>query len=161
MKNNIRRILVIATVVIMSLGIVGCGSDKSEIKDTLTAFETACKSMDINGILKCIDPKVSDPIRLGMAIFSSFSDTDYDEFVETVMDAIIDSGELDSRIDPYTFLNTLSFTEVKMKPEKNIATGTCKINFEVNGEKFSRDAEIEMIKKDEKWYISDMHIISE
>ena len=36
----------------------------------------------------------------------------------------------------------------------------CKISFELAGEQFERDATIEMIEKDDKWYIYSFDMLS-
>ena len=152
MKKALRYLVVIMLVVTMNFGMTGCASKASQIKDTLSEFEYACHNLDVNAMLKCIDPDISDPIRLGLALVSTFTDADYEDLVDGLFNNIGDS-EFGSSFDAEDFLNTISVSDAKLKTKKHRATVTCKINFELAGEQFKRDATIEMIEKDDKWYI--------
>lgn len=159
MKKVFRYLVTIMLIVTMAFGMTGCASKTSQIKDTLSEFEYACCNLDVNAMLKCIDPDVSDPIRLSLALVSTFTDTDYEDLVDGLFDNI-GASEFGSSFDAEDFLSTISVSDAKVKTKKNRATVTCKINFELAGEQFKRDATIEMIEKDDKWYIYSFDIFS-
>lgn len=159
MKRSIRCFATLFLLIAIAFGTVGCTSKASQIKDTLSEFEYACRNLDVDAMLKCIDPDVSDPIRLGMAVFSTITGTDYEDIVD-VLFANISEGEFGTSFDAKDFLSTISVSDVKVKTKKNTATVTCKISFELAGEQFERDAAIDMGKRDDKWYITYFEILS-
>lgn len=158
MKQAKRYISAILLTVIMLFGTTGCTSKSSQINDTLSEFEYACQNLDVNAILKCIDPDISNPIRLGLAIFSTIADADYEDIVDGLFDNI-SSLEFDFDFNAKEFLRTISITDTEVKAKKNTAVVTCKAGFELAGEYFDKYAEIDMIKKDEKWYISSLDFL--
>lgn len=159
MKKVLSYLVIIMLIVTMTFGITGCASKASQIKDTLSEFEYSCRNLDVNAMLKCIDPDISDPIRLGLALVSTFTDTDYEDLVEDLFDNIRTS-EFGTKFDAEDFLSTISVSDSKLKTKKHRATVTCKISFELAGEQFERDATIEMIEKDDKWYIYSFDMLS-
>jgi hypothetical protein len=159
MKKVLCYLITILLIGTMTMGITGCTSKASEIKDTLSEFEYACRDLDVNAMLKCIDPDIADPIRLGLALVSTFTDADYEDLVDGLFDNI-GTSEFGSSFNAEDFLSTISVSDAKLKIKKQNATVTCKINFELAGEQFKRDATIKMIKKDDKWYICSFDMFS-
>lgn len=159
MKKVLRYLVTIMLIVTMTIGMTGCTSNASQIKDTLSEFEYAARNLDVNAMLKCIDPDVSDPIRLGLALVSTFSDADYEDLVDGLFDNL-GASEFGSSFNAEDFLSTISVSDAKLKTKKHRGVVTCKINFELAGEQFTRDATIEMIEKDDKWYIASFDMFS-
>lgn len=159
MKKVFRYLVTIILIVIMTMGITGCASKASKIKDTLSEFEYAARNLDVNAMLKCIDPDISDPIRFGLAVFSTITDADYEDLVDGLFDNL-GVSEFGSSFNAEEFLSTISVSDAKLKIKKHTAVVTCKINFELAGQKFSRDASIEMIEKNDKWYIHSFDMFS-
>lgn len=159
MKRIVRCFVSIILIVTMAFGMTGCVSKTSQIKDTLSEFEYACRNLDVNAMLKCIDPDISDPIRLGLALVSTFTDADYEDLVDSLFDNI-GASEFGSSFDAEDFLSTISVSDAKLKTKRHSATVTCKVNFELAGEQFKRDATIEMVEKDDKWYIYSFDMFS-
>lgn len=151
--KKLRELIAVLLIVIMVFCMMGCSSDKSQIKDTLSEFENSCRNLDVDGMLDCIDPDVSDPIRLGMAVLSNITGTDYESIIACIFSNISESG-LGDDFNPQEFLSTIGVSDAKLKINNNTATVTCELSFEVAGEKFERDAAIDMVKKDDKWYIA-------
>ena len=159
MKKVLHYMVTIMLIVTMTMGMTGCTSKASQIKDTLSEFEYAARNLDVNAMLKCIDPDISDPIRLGLAVFSTFTDADYEDFVDGLFDNL-GASEFESSYTAEDFLSTITISDAKLKTKKHTAVVNCKINFELAGEQFSRDASIEMIEKNDKWYIYSFDMFS-
>lgn len=159
MKKVLRYLVTIVLIVTMTMEMTGCTSKASQIKDTLSEFEYAARNLDVNAMLKCIDPDISDPIRLGLALVSTFSDADYEDLVDGLFDNL-GASEFGSSFNAEDFLSTISVSDPKIKTKKNRAVVTCKLSFELAGEQFTRDATIEMIEKDDKWYIASFDMFS-
>lgn len=159
MKRIVLYLTMLFLIVTMTLGMTGCNSKASQIKDTLSEFEYACRNLDVDAMLDCIDPDVSDPIRLGIALFGTVADMDYEEVVEGLF-GNIGRGEFDSSYEAEDFLDTITVSDVKVKAQKDTAVVTCKISFELAGEAFNRDTTIDMVRKNDKWYIADFDMFS-
>ena len=126
MKKIRNSIVIFAVVALAIFGLTGCTSKSDQIKDTLSEFEYACRNLDVNAMLKCIDPDVSDPIRFGLAVFSTFTDADYEDLVDGLFENV-SSAEFGANFTAEEFLSTISITDMKVKAKKNTATVTCKM----------------------------------
>lgn len=153
-----KQILAVATAVAMAVALLsGCGSDKSDIKDTLNEFEYACHTLDVKAILSCIDPSISDPIRLGLAVYTGVAGKDYEDFAEDALDNLV-AVVFGEDLDAEDYLSKITISDEKVKVDKKTAKVTCKLNFEVNGEKFEHPATIKMLLNDDKWYVAGIDI---
>lgn len=159
MRKMTQKIVAIILSIVLICSLTGCSS-KSQIKDTLNEFEYACQNLDISAMLRCIDPVISDPIRLGMALLSGTTGIDYEDLVD-VLFANIKSLGIGGNFDPKVFLNTLSLSKEKIKVKKNKATVNCLLGFEIAGEHFDKPVTIDMIKDDDNWYIAGFSLQSD
>jgi len=159
--NKMNRFVALLLAACLCLScLTGCESKSSKIKDTLSEFEYACQNLDVDAILDCIDPDIADPIRFAVALYSGATGQDYEDFLDSVFDDLV-AGVFGIDFDPYDFLSTISFTDIKVKTKKDYATVTCELNFEIAGEQFKRDATIYMIENDENWYVASIDVLSE
>lgn len=152
MKNQNRMIaLVLAAVLLMSC-LTGCGA-AGEIQDTLKEFEYACRNLDTDAILGCVDPDVADPIRMILALYSEATEQDYEDVTDDVLENIV-YGLFGADFDPDDFLSTLSVTDPQLEIDGDTAIVNCVVNFEIAGEKFARDSVIVLVEIRDRWYIS-------
>lgn len=156
MRKYTRFIAVLLTAALL-LCMSACATKASKIKDTLSEFEYACRTLDVDAILDCIDPGVGDPIRLGLAILSSAAGEDYEDVTDGILEEIVYVlfGE---DFDPDEFLSTLSVTDAKVETTETGAIVTCMINFEIAGERFEQYSTIVMLEQNDKWYIASIDI---
>ena len=144
--------LVLAAVLLVSC-LSGCSGNTNKIRNTLEEFEYACRNLDIDAILGCIDPDVADPIRMVLALYSQATNQDYEDITDTALEDVV-YGIFGTDFDPDDFLSTLSVTDAKLTVEDDLALVECVINFEIAGEKFARDSAIYLVEIRDKWYIS-------
>lgn len=137
----------------------GCATKASKIKDTLSEFEYACRTLDVDAILDVIDPSVADPIRLTIAILSSAAGQDYEDVTDGILEELI-YGVFGEDYDPDEFLSTLSISDAKVETTETGAVVTCLVNFEIAGERFEQFSTIVMREVNEKWYIASIDIFS-
>lgn len=152
MKKLFQKTIILAVMISMALSLGGCSSDTTAVKSTLKEFEYACRKTDLDAMLNCIDPDISGPIRLGLAVYSGATGQDYEDFADSAIAKIVNTvfGE---NFDSEEFLNNLNITDVKCKAQNEKASVQCKVNFEIAGEKFEQDATIYLYQKDDQWYI--------
>ena len=110
----------------------------------------ACRDMDLEAILDCVNPTLADPMRsmLKVAGLSGKSDEELLELVGTYMGA--------EAADYSEFCETLSteVTDVQVHGEK--ADATVKYSFEQDGQLYEGEADVNCIRIDGKWYISSL-----
>ena len=139
--------------VCMLLPLTACKTNVSQIKDTLTEFEYACHNLDLKAMLKCIDPEISDPIRLALSAFGAVTGKDTDDLLDMAVESVFGAD-----YDPEEFLSRISVTDPKLKIKKKNATVDCKIGFELGGDTFEKGAVIRLRKVEDKWYISGIEL---
>lgn len=159
MKKKMKKLLVLLLSIIMLLSMSGCTSDKSQIKDALSEFEYSCQNLDVDAMLACIDPDIADPIRFGVAVYSQVQGDDYEDVMDGILECLITSQAGES-VDSEAFFSTISFSDEKIEKKKAYANVACKVNFEMAGEQFTRDANIQMVKRDDKWYVVSFDMFS-
>ncbi|KIR01531.1 hypothetical protein P261_00345 [Lachnospiraceae bacterium TWA4] len=144
---------IIVLLIILSICLTGCfGKNTEEVNNSINEFEYACQNMDVRAILDSIDPDISDPIRLAFALYSGATGQDYEDFIDGIVDTIV--GQVfGTTVQPRSFLSSLEISDTKCSVKKSSASVGCHINFEIAGEKFKREAIINLIKQDDKWYI--------
>ena len=137
----------LAAAIMMTL--CSCTTNASEIEDTLSEFEYACHNLDIHAMLNCIDPDVAEPIKFSISAYSALTGQDSEDVLDELVEAVFETD-----FEPDEFLSHITITDPKIKVQKNKATVTCIINFEIGGDTYHKDTIINMIKTDDKWYIS-------
>lgn len=150
----LKKAIICLMISVLILSLTSCKGEKSKIKDTLLEFEYSCQNLDVNGMLNCIDPDVAQPIKAVLLMYgmSTGEDTSevLDELVKTVFGESFKADE---------FLSHLTVDKVKIKVSGNTAIVNCRLNFEVEGETFTKYARINMVKLDDKWYISGIQLL--
>ena len=79
---KIKGIVIVMLIAALVLSLCGCSNDKGEIENLMTEFEYSCNELDIDAMLDCIDPAISDKIKLATGIASMFTNKDSDELTE-------------------------------------------------------------------------------
>lgn len=160
MKSN-KWLWIIGIIFTMSLS--GCGGGfggKSECKELIQDFEEACNELDVQGILNCIDPKVSDPIKTVVAIGGIVTDN-VDQYLEDIMSGI--GKELTDAVGSNGTTEDV-LASIQLEPKKyslkqKEGTVRCVAIFEVNGMDITKTLNISVVKKNDEWYVSGISIV--
>ena len=145
MKNKLIFFVLIATMVLC-----GCSNDKGEIENLMTEFEYSCNELDINAIFNCIDPAISDKIRLATGIAGIFKDKDSDELTEGLVGTL--TG--DDYLNADDFFSSIKIETKDIKTKKETGTANAIVEYNVAGEKFKKEATFDYVYNMDKWYIS-------
>lgn len=148
---------------IFALSLNGCGGSfggKSECMELLQDFEKACNELDIQGILNCIDPKVSDPIKTVVAIGGIVTDN-VDQYVKEIMSGIEKelTDTVGSNGNEGDVLASIELEPEKYSLKKKEGVVRCAATFEVNGMDITKTLNISVVKKNEEWYVSGISIV--
>lgn len=146
---KIFRKLMIFFLVLALTGTLTACSEKSGINDTLNEFEHSARNMNIDAMLRCIDPMVSDPVHDVVSIYhlvarETIEDT-ISKFIKSVFNKDIELSE---------FLTGMSFEEREIKVTGKKGVVRCRLNVEIRGASFSREIKIIMHRVTDKWYIA-------
>ena len=153
MKKQNRMIALMLVALVLVSCLTGCSGAAGEIRDTLQEFEYACRHLDTDAILGCVDPDVADPIRMILALYSQATGRDYEDVTDGILEKVV-YGIFGEDFDPDDFLSTLSVTDAKLEVDGDEAVVNCVINFEIAGEKFARNSAIYLVEIRDRWYIS-------
>lgn len=144
------KIVTAALMSAMVLSLSGCGKDKGEIEKLMTEFEYSCNELDIDTMLDCIDPAVSDKIRLATGIASMITDKNSDELTGELVGMLTGDGSLNAD----EFFSSISIEPKDIKTGKKSAAANAIVEYSVGGEKFKKDTEFEFVNTMDKWYIA-------
>lgn len=112
--------------------------------------------MDVNSILKCIDPDIADPIK----IFIAATGEDPTESLEMLSEALLyDLTESGSGIEEALASIVIELEEITI--EDNYAVAYCKVSCTINGVDVVRFADVEMKTHEDAWYITYFYFVDE
>ena len=152
-----RKIFVSVVAIVLSITMIfsltGCSGSNKEIENLMTEFEYACNTLDFDAVLNCINPKVSDKIKLAAGFVGMFTDTDTDEMFESLADYLSsdDVGGTD-------FFSSIKIEVKDISIEDETAVVSAILTYELNGEEVVRESTFNCIYYTEKWYISSFTI---
>ena len=150
-----RKIFVSVMTIVLSIAMIfsltGCSGSNKEIENLMTEFEYACNTLDFDAVLNCINPKVSDKIKIAAGFVGMFTDTD--EMFESLADYLSsdDIGGTD-------FFSSIKIDVKDISVEDESATVAATLTYELNGEEVVRESTFNCIYYTEKWYISSFTI---
>lgn len=86
-KKGILWVLLSVLLIVSLSGCKGGGivGKSAECKSLINKFEKSCNEVDIQAILDCIDPKISDPIKAIVAIGGMVTDN-VDEYLGDILE---------------------------------------------------------------------------
>lgn len=160
-----KQIWIIGIFCFVVISMYGCGSaDKQKCKEVIGNFERSCNALDVKGILNCIDPTVSDPIKALLALGNIISDQSLDEYLIEIMDNV--SGGLADEIGAEDSSASEVFASIQITPEKYMVKSekgmvSCTAIFLIKGMEITKKIDIDMIKKNDGWYISGVSLKKE
>ncbi len=153
MRKVFSSIVAMVLVLSMLLSLTGCGGSSKEIENLMTEFEYACNTLDFDAVLNCINPKVSDKIKIAAGLIGMFTEKDTDDMFESLAEALSsdDIGGTD-------FFSSIKIKVEDIKVEDETATVSTTLTYDFNGEEIVREATFNCVYYTEKWYISSFSI---
>ncbi len=86
--------IVLAFICIIPLA--GCSNEEEQIKILMTEFEYSCNTLDVDGILDCIHPDVTNKIKGALGVIGLFTGNDSDDILDSIASFIADNGDVDT-----------------------------------------------------------------
>ena len=139
------RILVFCLAFVLMFSAAGCGA-KSDVKELIGKLETACNSMDVSGILDCVNPEKVAPIKLLVDAFGEGSE----KLVSYVYDFL---GITVTEDESEEVVQTIVLEPTEYVLEDDYGTVTCTLSFEMGDSTVEKEVVLDVIKVDDVWYI--------
>lgn len=155
-----KRIIGLMLIVVMITAcLTGCGKkEQEECEIVLDEFEYACNELDLDAILRCINPEVSDPIRIGLAFVTNWTYMDTEDMVDKVATAL--TGTLDEiNLDTTELFQSMELETKEFAAENGRAAVLSEITFETMGVEMEKYVIFDLIQLDEKWYIDGFEFV--
>lgn len=143
-----KKIVIVLLVCTILLSLCGCKRTEG-ITNTLQNFGQACRDLDLNAMLNCVDPTIAKPIQFGLALYGVVADSDVQDTLDDLVGLVFGEDYRSSE-----FLSTLQFSDFHLSGHGSSAKVNCKVSFELSGQSFTREATITLVEKDDTWYIS-------
>ena len=153
MRKTVISLMALLLSVTMVFSLAGCSKSNKEIENLIAKFEQACNDLDFEEVLDCINPKISDKIKLAAGLVGMFTDTDTDEMFETLA-KYLSSDNLGGA----DFFSSIKIEVKDISVKDDSADVSVMLNYEVNGEEIAREATFKCIYYTEKWYVSSFTI---
>lgn len=141
-------------IVTMILSFCGCSSDKGEIESLMMKFEHSCNELNIDSMLDCIDPDISEKIKLATEFNGLFTDEESDVLTEELF-AVMTGGSLMSANELLPSIK-IELSDIMTNMRSGVANAA--IEYKIAGESFETEAVFRYTYKNEKWYISSFNL---
>lgn len=153
MRKIFTLVIAIVLSIAMIFSLVGCSGSNKEIKKLMTDFEQACNALDFDAVLDCINPKISDNIKLAVGLVDMFSDTESDELFDKLAEHLSsdDVGGKD-------FFSSIKIEVKDIIIEDETATVSAILTYDLKGDETVREATFNCIYYAEKWFITSFFI---
>lgn len=148
-----RRCAAIFLIIALSVSICACDNQNNEIKTLTKNFENSCNKVDMNAMLDCIDPDISESVKKLTGLIGMFSDKDTDELLDNFAKVLF--SELPENSKEFFSSIKIKLNSVEIEDDK--ASASAEITYEISGEENKSNANFKYICIDKKWYISDLN----
>lgn len=153
MKKICKKLVLLLTVILVFGSLFGCGGNdgnNKEIENLVSDFRQSCNKLDIDAMLDCIDPTISDKIRLATGIVGMFADMEASELMDELASLLTGNDSLNAD----EFFSSIMVETGNIDVSVNNASIDAVVEYTLGGEKFQNDASFSCVKEDGKWYIS-------
>ena len=153
MRKILKNIIVFLLLFVIVLSMSACDNQNNEIKTLTKNFENSCNKVDMNAMLDCIDPDISESVKKLTGLIGMFSDKDTDELLDNFAKVLF--SELPENSKEFFSSIKIKLNSIEIKYDK--ASASAEITYEISGEENKSNANFKYICIDKKWYISDLN----
>ena len=151
MSKKIVKIVAICLVMAISMSLIaGCNNRERAVRNLLNRFQSASNEMDVSKMLDCINPTISEPIRVGLGLISLFTQTDTDEILDRIAGAL--TG--DFGLDGSEFFSSIEIELLEVINEGRDIRAVTIVKFRLAGRNVEREAVFYFIERSNDLYIS-------
>lgn len=154
MKKKIALVLAFVMIVICIVPLSGCGNENDKIKNLMTEFEYACNSLDVDAMLDCIHPDITNKIKAAMGIVGMFTGKDSDDMLEEISTILTNN----SKVDAESFFSTIKIDIKEVNSDSDNGTAKVNLTYKVGTEEIVSETTFICSKYNDKWYIKSFKI---
>ena len=153
MRKSLKNMIVFLLLFVIVLSMSACDNQNNEIKTLTKNFENSCNKVDMNAMLDCIDPDISESVKKLTGLIGMFSDKDTDELLDNFAKVLFSELPENSK----EFFSSIKIKLNTIEIEDDKASASAEITYEISGEENKSNANFKYICIDKKWYISDLN----
>lgn len=153
MRKSLKNIISFVLLLVIVLSMSACNNQNNEIKTLTNNFENSCNKVDMNAMLDCIDPDISESVKKLTGLIGMFSDKDTDELLDNFAKVLFSELPENSK----EFFSSIKIKLNNIEIEDDKASASAEITYEISGEENKSNANFKYICIDKKWYISDLN----
>lgn len=153
----LRLCSLVVVVCLLVCSMAGCSKSKdtTAIEQRVQDFVVKCNNLDIDGILRCIDPAISEPVAIAISsieLISKLNNTPIDkyEIFSELSSVLID----ESGLDAMEFFESIQVEIVETELDGNYAYVYSNITYAIADIKFTKEGVIYMTEQADVWYVS-------
>ena len=154
MTRIFKKIVLFALLAVLVLSMSACGGEQSEIKALTTRFEKSCNKLELNEMLDCIEPDVAQGVKAITGVIGMFTDADTDELLDKFGAMLFSEMPENSK----EFFSSIKITVNDVEVDKDNATASAEIAYEISGEESVANAYFEYVRIEEEWYITNLDL---
>lgn len=151
MKRKVTKIaalILVITVVISCFA--GCGA-KSGVSSMLSKFEKSCQTLDVEGMMDCINPSIITPVR---TVLNLFGVSDLNGAISSIIEVI---GLIDFQGNsPEDILKTFKISpkDYSFNDDKTSCEVSTELSYVLGSERKTATVTIKCILVNDEWYIN-------
>ncbi len=144
-----RTIALLLALVIMASMFAGCTTNKGEIETLFATYQTACNSLDLNAMMDCVTPTITNPLKTAVGIVGKMTANDTDTLLDRIGGLIMN----DTKVSKKEYFSTVKFDLGKITVEDDLATVEVVLTYTGNGAEYVEEVTYECVYYAEKWYL--------
>lgn len=152
--KNAKFAVIYAFIFTFLLSVSACSNQNNDIKTLTSRFENSCNELNLNAMLECIDPDVSDSVKTLTGIIGMFSDDDTSELLDKFAKVVFSELPENSK----EFFSSIKIDLNNIKIDENKAFALADITYNISEETKKVNATFDYICIDEIWYISNLDV---
>lgn len=152
LKGFVSFIIVIS---ILLCNITGCSKDTTAIEQRVKDFVVKCNNLDIDGMLRCLDPAISEPVAIvisGIELVARINKQPVDKYLifSEISKVLLDENGLDAM----EFFESIKVDIVRTELDGKFAYVYSNITYAIADIKFTKEGVIYMTEQADTWYVN-------
>ena len=128
---------------------IGKQAESYSVVQRLTDFTTECNELDVDGIMRSIDPEIAEPVAWMFELLQ-FGGIEKEQVLSAIYTIIFDDADGEAA----DFFGSVHAEIEKVRMNYKKATVEAEVSYTVAGYSFVKNGEIHFVKEADEWYIS-------
>ncbi|MBQ3055421.1 MAG: hypothetical protein IJC88_04880 [Oscillospiraceae bacterium] len=144
-----RTVAFLCAVVMLVTMFAGCTTKKGEIETLFTNYQAACNALDLNAMMACVTPTVTNPLKTAAGIVGKLTANDTDAMFDKIGALIMN----ETKVSRKEYFQTLSFKVGTITIEEDVATVEVIRTYTGNGAEYTEEDTYECVFYADQWYL--------